>query len=134
MSFTDPLSLENGFNAANTYTRTSQDASGSKWLDTASTAAEPRTLEIRHQVVGKGKDAVDRHLLKISTTKLDTEQVPHLVTVNVTISLPRNTVVTSTNVINNVANMMDLLSAGQLAPLITALTTTNIDKLLRGEQ
>jgi len=134
MSFPDPLSLENGFNAANSYTRTSQDASGSRWFDTAASATEPRTLEIKHQVSGKGKDAVDRHLIKISTTKLDTEQVPHIVVVSTTLSLPRNTIVTATNVYNNVANMIDLLTALQWAPLQTALTTTYVDKLLRGEQ
>lgn len=135
MAITDPLSLENAFNTANSFVRTSQDASGSNWIDSSSsTPSEPRGLSIKHQISGKGKDAVDRHLLSAYYTKLDAETIPRTGVVNITLSMPRNSVITSAIMYNLVANLIDFLMAGVFASSVTSLTTTNVDKILRGEQ
>lgn len=134
MALSDPLSLENSANAAKSFTRTGFDSSGSNWIDTSSSASEPRGLKIKHQVSGRGKDAVDRHLLSFYVTQLDADGVPRTAVVNTTVAVPRSDVITSTHVYDLIANCIDLLTAGQWAGIQTALTTTNVDKLLRGEQ
>jgi len=134
MAFSDTLTLENAFNAANSFAKTSQDASGSRYIDTASTPAEPRLLVIKHQLSGKGTSAVDRHLVQASYQKLDAEGDPFTGVVNVTMAQPRSAAITSTIMYNLIANLIDLLTSATFASTHTALTTTNIDKLLRGEQ
>lgn len=134
MAFADPLSLENAFNAANSFVRTNQDAKGSSFIDSASTPTEPRGLVIRHQVSGKGAEAVDRHLVQAYYTKLDAETIPRTGIVNVTLAMPRNAVITNTIMYNLVSNLIDLLTAQQWAGLQAGMTTTWLDKLLRGEQ
>lgn len=134
MALSDTLSLENAFNAANSFVKTSQDANGSNYIDSASTASEPRGLKFKHSVQGKGTTAIDKHLIQAFYTKLDTEQVDHTAVVNLTVSMPRNSVITSTIVYNLIANLIDFLMSGVFATSVTALTTTNVDKILRGEQ
>jgi hypothetical protein len=135
MAFADTQSFENAFNAANSFVRTKQDATGSEWLDTAnSTPSEPRGFRLKHSTSGKGVDAIDRHLIQFYQTKLDSLGVPRTGVINVTLSFPRATVITSTIMYNIIANTIDLLMAGVFATSVTSLTTTNVDKLLRGEQ
>jgi hypothetical protein len=134
MAFTDPLSLENAFNAANSFVRTFQGPNGSEFIDSASTATEPRGLKIKHQVSGKGSEAVDRHLIQFYYTKLDAETLPRTGVVNTTLAVPRSAIITPTIMYNLLSNMIDLLTAQQWAGLQAGMTTTWVDKLLRGEQ
>lgn len=134
MAFADPLSLENAFNAANSFVRTFQDARGSAFIDSASSATEPRGLVIRHQVSGKNADAVDRHLVQAYYTKLDPETIPRTGIINVTLAVPRSSIITPTIMYNLMSNLIDLLTAQQWAGLQAGMTTTWMDKLLRGEQ
>jgi hypothetical protein len=50
-------------------------------------------------------------------------------TVNFTVAVPRNALITDQIVFDQVANMLDFLMTGGL----TTLTTTNVQKLIRGE-
>lgn len=134
MAFSDTLSLENAFNAANSFVRTNQDASGSNWIDSASTASEPRGLVIKHQVSGKGSAAVDRHLIQLYYTKLNAEAIARTGQVNITLAMPRDSIITNTIMYNLVSNGIDLLTGLQWAGLQAAMTTTYLDKILRGEQ
>jgi hypothetical protein len=134
MALTDPVSLENAFNTANNFVRTQQSATGSDWIDTASTPQEPRGFKIKHQVSGKGKDIVDRHLISFYSTKMDAETIPRTAVVNLTLAVPRNTIITNTIMYNLLSNLIDLLTALQWAGAQAGMTVTNVDKLLRGEQ
>lgn len=110
------------------YALVNQDATGSRRLDVASTLAAPGLLSIKHSVSGKGKAAVDRHLVQLSRTITSSPQDAVLIA-NFTLAVPRDTVVTAQIVYDTVANIFDFLMSGGL----TTLTTTNIDALLRGE-
>lgn len=110
------------------YALVNQDSTGSRRLDVASTLAAPGLLSIKHSVSGKGKAAVDRHLVQLSRTITSSPQDAVLIA-NFTLAVPRDTVVTSQIVHDTVANLLDFLMNGELA----TLTTTNIDSLLRGE-
>lgn len=134
MALSDTLTLENAFNANNTFVKTKQDLTGSNYIDSASSAAEPRFLNFKHSATGKGMDAVDRHLIQFGYTKLDTENVPRLGQVNTTLVVPRSTIITPTIMYNLIANLVDFLMAGVFASSVTSLTTTNVDKIFRGEQ
>jgi len=134
MALSDSLTLENAFNTNNTFSRTKSSPDG-EWVDTASTPAEPRGLKVKHQVSGKGSNAVDRHLIQVYKTKVSTtDGQPKTAVVNITMNLPRDAILSSTDVYNLFMNAVELIAASQFGPLITALTLTNFDKILRGEQ
>jgi hypothetical protein len=105
---------------------------GSKRLDLTTTLAEPRTLEIKHSSSGKGGDAVDRHLVSASSLVLNTAGVPRRATVNLTISVPRDSSITAAAVRDLVSVIVDLISDGGFSGSGLA-GTTNLDAILRGE-
>lgn len=128
MAFADPLVLDDASGDDVTYNLTSQGQGGTTRLDAATTLAAPALFKIQHSVTGKGRAAVDRHLVQCTRTLADTSNEATL-TVNFTISAPRSALITDQIVYDQVANLLDFLMAGGLS----TLTTTNIQKLLRGE-
>jgi len=129
--FASDLVLDDADGTDVTYRLRSQDATGSIRIDTATDLRSPGLLTIRHSVAGKGADAVDRHLASITRTLVDTTGKQVTLTVNFTLAVPRNSVVTNQIVYDAVANMLDFLSDGALT---TALSDTDaIQSLLRGE-
>jgi hypothetical protein len=130
MAFTDDLVLDDVSGDDVTYRITGRDASGSKRIDIATTLSEPAFLAMRHSSNGKGADTVDRHLVQFTRTKLDANGIPRTLTVNFTLSVPRNAVITSTVIADQVMNLLDLLASGGLT---TLASTANIDAILRGE-
>jgi hypothetical protein len=130
LSFTDDIVLDDVSGDDITYRLKGRDANGSSRIDIATNLAEPALLAIRHQVSGKGVDAVDRHLIQFTRTKNDSNGIPRTLTVNLTVAVPRNAVITSTIVKDQIMNLLDLMSDGALTSLATS---ANIDSLLRGE-
>lgn len=110
------------------YSLIRQDGTGTARIDTASTAALPSVLSIKHSSSGKGKEAVDRHLVQIAKV-IDATPEPVTLTCNFTLAVPRNSAVTNQIVYDVVANILDFLASGGIA----TLTTTNIQGLLIGE-
>lgn len=111
------------------YRLINQDGSGSRRIDIATNASLPKLLTIRHSTQGKGVDAVDRHLVSLTQTVAGS-LAPRTITVNFTVAVPRDTVVTSAMVKDLVTNLVDFLADGTIA---TLATMTNVDAILRGE-
>jgi hypothetical protein len=69
-------------------------------------------------------------LLQVTETKIDSGGTPRTLTLNITLNVPRNAIVTSQMVKDRLTNLLDLLTDGAIASLATS---ANIDSLLRGE-
>jgi hypothetical protein len=132
MSFTATQTLDDASGDDVTYVLISQDANGTRRLNSASTLAEPADMIVRHSVQGSGQNAVDRHLIQFTWTKLDTAGVPRKATINFTVAVPRSTVITSTMVNDMIANLVDFIADGGFTTSGFA-GVTNLTALLRGE-
>lgn len=132
MSFTDTLTLDDASGDDTVYVKLSQDSTGTRRLNSASTSAEPSALVIKHTSSGAGVNAVDRHLVQFSQTKLDANDIPRSAIVNFTMAVPRATVITSAMVIDLVSNLIDLISDGTFGPTGIGGTVA-LTQLLRGE-
>jgi hypothetical protein len=131
MDLSTDIVLDDADGSDVTFRRVASLPNGSDWIDIATNLTEPGRMKILHSVNGKGVDTVDRHLIQMARTKIDTAGVPRTLTLNFTLSVPRSTAVTSQIVYDAVANMLDLLSDGALT---TALADTDaVAQLLRGE-
>jgi hypothetical protein len=130
MALTDDLVLDDASGDDITYRLTSRQADGSKRIDIATTLSEPAFLVIKHNQTGKGADTIDRHLVQFTRTKLDTNGVPRTLTVNLTVAVPRSSVMTSTVVNDQISNLLDLIMSGGFT---TLASTSNIDSLMRAE-
>lgn len=130
MAFTSDLTLDDASGDDVVYRLVSQDSQGTRRIDVATTLSAPAYLAIRHSLAGKGADAVDRHLVQFTRTLVDSNGVPRTLTVNLTVAVPRNAVITSQIVKDQIMNLLDLMSDGALT---TLATSANIDSLLRGE-
>lgn len=112
-----------------TYRMVSQDTTGTRRIDIASTLALPATLVIKHSTSGKTPLLVDRHLVQVNKTVASAlGSVP--ITANFTLTVPRDAAVTSTIVHDVVSNLLDFLDDGLLTGFAS---TANIDAILRGE-
>lgn len=112
-----------------TFRLVSSSPDGSRRLDVASTLALPGTLTIKHSTSGKSPLIIDRHLIQLSRTvaaSLGTATC----NVNLTITVPRDTVITNTVVYDVLSNLVDFLMDGTSTGLAV---NANIDSILRGE-
>jgi hypothetical protein len=105
---------------------------GARRIDIASTPTEPRLFEIKHTTSGKGAATVDRHLVSVSSTKLDGAGVPQKGIVNVTFTQPRSTAISSADMFDLFSTAVDLLTDGGFSSSGMA-GTTNASAVLRGE-
>lgn len=113
-----------------TFELVQQAADGTVRLDSASTLAQPRKLVIKHSVSGKGTTAVDRHLIQLTELVASgTDQATG--TVNLTFAMPRNPLITEAKMFD-LASLLICFVTGEAYPT-ASLTTTSIQKLLRGE-
>jgi len=125
------LTLDDASGDETSYILVSQDSNGTRRIHDIDSLAEPGTLVIKHSVNGSGMDAVDRHLVQFTRTLLSTGK-PRTAVVNLTLSVPRDTVITSGIVIDMVANLVDLIADGGFTTAGFAAITT-LTALLRGE-
>jgi hypothetical protein len=130
VAFTSDLTLDDASGDDVVYRLVSTDNQGTRRIDIATNLSEPAFLAIRHSQSGKGADLVDRHLLQVTETKIDSGGTPRTLTLNITLNVPRNAIVTSQMVKDRLTNLLDLLTDGAIASLATS---ANIDSLLRGE-
>lgn len=132
MSLTSTQTLDDASGDDVVYNMLFQGPAETRRIDVASTAAEPGYLVIKHSASGKNGDAIDRHLVQFSRTKLSSTGVPRVCTANFTLSIPRDTVITATIVEDLVANLVDLISDGGFSGSGFA-GVTNLVALMRGE-
>lgn len=109
------------------------DESSSTRLDTASTLSEPKKLVIKHSTSGSGANIVDRHLIQVSNTQLDSAGVPRTAVVNLTMAVPRNAAVAQSDVEDAIANIVSLVSNHAFSATTGFTNNTVITQLLRGE-
>jgi len=128
MSITSPIVVDDASGDDVTFARVGGDTSSSRFIDVASSLAEPGLFEIKHNLQGSGAATIDRHLVSLRRT-VAASPAPVSLVVNFTIAVPRNAVVTAQMVYDAIANVIDFVSAGGLA----TLTTTTVDSLLRSE-
>lgn len=130
MAFTSDITLDDASGDDVVYRLVSQDTQGTRRIDVATTLAAPAYLAMKHSTAGKSGDMVDRHLVQFNRTLVDTNGVPRTLTVNLTLAVPRSSIITSQIVKDQVMNLLDLMSDGALTSLATS---ANIDSILRGE-
>jgi hypothetical protein len=132
MSFTATQTLDDASGDDVVYALVGQDLTSSKRVDTGATVAEPGILSIKHSVSGVGSESVDRHLVQFARTKLTTSGTPRTAVVNLTIAIPRDSVITATIVDDLVANLVDFIADGGFSGSGMA-GVTNLTALKRGE-
>lgn len=119
--------------ADKTFALVGGDVSSSKRLDTASTLTEPRMLTVKHSTSGQGAAAIDRHLIQCSVTKLNTAGTPRTGTVNLTIAMPRDSIITQNMIEDCVANIVSLVCNPAFSAATGFSNDSVITQLLRGE-
>lgn len=123
------LTLDNADGTDIVYRLVSQNQDGTRRIDIASTLALPATLSIKHSTTGKAPNVVDRHLIQLNKT-VSTTLGSVTVNANFTLTVPRDTAVTTTVVHDVISNMLDFLSDSGLTGFAS---TANVDAILRGE-
>ena len=119
MAYASTLVLKNAAAANVTFVRLSSDKDKVTYADQASALSTPSMITIGHQM-STAPNGVDRHLVKISITKLDALSAQKTLTLNCSFSVPR-TGITRTEVNDAIAELKEFLG------------TANVDALLRGE-
>jgi len=128
--YSETLTLDDQSGDDVTYKRIRSDATGSTFIDTATNLSAPGLMTIRHSTNGRGSDATDRHLIQFQRNVLNSGGVTRTLTVNCTVAVPRDTIVTAQMVKDQIANLVDFLADGAIASIATM---ANVDALLRGE-
>lgn len=123
------LTLKNAGGVDVIYRLVSQDQTGTRRIDVASTLALPSMLIIKHSMSGKGALTVDRHLIQLNKT-LATALSSVVLNANFTLTVPRDVAVTPTSIHDIVSNMLDMLTDGTYTG---TATTPTLDAILRGE-
>lgn len=131
MAFAADIVVDDASGDDVTYRLRSSEANGTQRIDIATDLRNPALLTIRHSTTGKGLDAVDRHLVSMTRALTNTNGNQVVLTLNFTLAVPRDSVVTNQIVYDQVANLLDFLSDGALSAGLS--DTDAITSLLRGE-
>lgn len=123
------LTLKSAAGVDVVYRLVSQDTTGTRRIDVASTLALPGMLSIKHSQSGKPPNIVDRHLIQLNKT-LATALGSTTLNANFTLTVPRDVAVTSVAIHDIVSNMLDFLTDGTYTGMSTS---TTLDAILRGE-
>jgi hypothetical protein len=132
MSLTATQTLDDASGDAVTYSLIGEDKTGSIRMDSATTLTEPRKLEIKHSSSGKGADVVDRHLVQASHLKVAGTGQTRTAVVNLTLAVPRDSVITATIVQDLLAAIIDLITDGGFGDS-GFVGVTNLSAIMRGE-
>lgn len=119
MSFDASIALKNAAATTVTMLRLGGDFLKSKYLDQAAALATPRTMELTH-TASQTPNGTDRHLVKFQKVALDSNAKPQILTMTVTLSVPRTGIAR--------VDVDDLLAMNK-----EFWTTGNTDKMLRLE-
>lgn len=132
MALTSTLTLDGSTGTEASFVLQGTDANGSRRINSATTLAAPELCTIKHSKTGSGVNAIDRHLVQFSRTEADAAGVPRTATVNFTIAVPQSSVFSTTEVIDLVAYLVDLISDGGFSGSGFAGTTA-LNQILRNE-
>lgn len=120
MSYPSPIVLKDAAAANDPFLRISADRNQVYYAREISSLAEPTTLVIGHQMT-TAQEGSDRHLVKITKVVADSAGKLRTAVLNVTLSIPRQTV-SRADVDQMIANARSFLES-----------SANVDALLRGE-
>lgn len=131
MAYADDLSFKDSAAASKTFSRQLQEPNRHTWIDTASTAQEPRIVRIAHRkeaLKGKPGEYQDRHTVDFAVTKKDpTTGKSYTITLTCSVQFPLTGPLVR-------ADLDHLLAFAKTASPDGFLTnTTHIDRLLRSE-
>lgn len=102
-------------------------------IDTTQPLAESHQILVKHSKQGNGVATVDRHLVQASRTKLSATGTPRTAIVNLTVAIPRDTVVTQDDVLDLIAYIVDYISTGGFTAAGGLQATTNaLDFMVNG--
>lgn len=132
MALTDTLTLDDATGDETSFVLLYRDQNGTKRVDSASTLSEPRTCVIKHSSSGTGTNIVDRHLVQFTQLEQDAAGVDRTAIVNLTLAVPRSSVITNAIVIDLVSNLIDLIADGSFSSAGIG-GTTNLTALLLGQ-
>lgn len=116
------ITLADSAAANKTFTQNKIDSSGSERIDTSTSLASPRIMAVRHSTSGKGPSAVDRHLVQFTHQETDSNGNTLGVVVNTTISVPRASSISRTEIDDLLAFSKNFLAV-----------PANVDAILRNE-
>lgn len=130
MAFADDITLRDAAAADKTFARRTTGADSADWIDTASSAAQPRTMRIAHRrepIKGRPGEYQDRHTVTFSVTEKETQtNVPYTGSMSVSIVLPQVGPVERGD-IDHLNSFLKSATNGFLT------TSANIDKLCLGQ-
>jgi hypothetical protein len=116
MSFPATLTLQNAAAVDETWVRLKGDTTQVIYVRQDASLNEPEQLIITHQMASSMKGS-DRHLVKFSTTVLDTDGNPYTEVQSFTQNVPRPAV-SATNVANNLARLKSLMTEANQAAIL----------------
>jgi excinuclease UvrABC ATPase subunit len=125
-----PLTLKDVANADVVFDSIIVSGTSTVSVDAASSDVEPRKLKISHSIEGKSATTRNAHLISLEKVKVDSQGVPQLLTVNLTVKKPRSSVFSATDAADLLRMLFDFLTTGT-APTVD--TTGSLAQILRGE-
>lgn len=126
MAYADPLTVSPtaptaGTGSNVTFNKIRQAAQEAERLDAATTLSDPQKLVIKHQTSGSEKagNLIDRHLVSFSRVERDSSGNAAAAVVNLTISVPRNNMFSTSEVQTQVNMLVNfIMGSGNLAALL----------------
>lgn len=119
--FASTLTINNGAATpvAKSFVQVVLNPTGSVRQDSSSTVTSPVRMIINHATQGKGADIIDRHLLQFTTARPNSLGVNRTLTTNFVLAVPRDSIITATDVNDHVAFVRNYLAtAGVVAGLL----------------
>lgn len=99
------------------YTKQLESAKGASYIDTSTSLAQPRMLEVTHDLKAPGADGNDRHQVMVRYTKINAQgKVRHL-SASVVLSVPRDACFTDADVLDVVVNGTSFLTEARISAL-----------------
>jgi hypothetical protein len=132
MALTDTLTLDDATGDETAFVLLFKDQNQTKRIDSAGTLAAPRTCVVKHSSSGKGTNIIDRHLIQFTELVQDAAGVDRTAVVNLTMAVPRSSVITNAKVIDLVSFLVDLICDGSFSSSGIG-GTVNITALLQGQ-
>lgn len=96
------------------------------------TTNEPGLLKIAHTTQGSGLYLIDRHLVSYEIARIGTDGKLHKATVNLTMALDRNPIVTLSDIKLGVGVVGSLIFTGGFNSTTGAAAPTNLEDIMDG--
>lgn len=92
------FAVNNSAAVSKTFLLNSQSGRDAEYIESTSSLQTPTAAAIKHTVLNPGAIGSDRHLVQFSKSAVDSEGVRQTAIMNITISVPRTSALTETDV------------------------------------